>query len=120
MNIIDKIKRKVCFIKHQFGKVNEVVSPDSYELKILKEKILETNKTILLGTSSWENNRKSIRAGILSKNINDFLNWEVVQKTMFYEAARVEYEDVKENQLIMNSIKEAKIGNPKPYSWFFS
>ena len=34
---------------------------------------------------------------------------------MFYEVTRVEYEDVKENQLIMNSIKESKIGNPKPY-----
>jgi len=34
---------------------------------------------------------------------------------MFYEATRVEYEDVKENQLIMNSIKELKIGSPKPY-----
>jgi len=81
----------------------------------VRKKILESNHQDELGTSSWEKNRREIRRAILEENINDFLNWSVIQRTMIYEAPKVEYMEVTKNKLLIDGITESKIGNPKPY-----
>lgn len=111
--IIDRFKRKYISLKHTKRMIVEM--KENEILINLKKKISAIDKSIPLGTSSWEKNRREIRKQILEKNVADFLNWEVIQKTMSFEAPRTEYEDIEKNSLIMKSIKESKIGNPKPY-----
>ena len=115
MKIIQKIKRRLIKYKHKYTKAEQIVKADSKELGILRAKIKKINESEPLGTSSWENNRKLVRSEILNSDINNFLNWEVIQKTMFYEAPEVEYKKVVENQKLLNGVIESKIGNPKPY-----
>ena len=51
-------------------------------LKRLKNKILDIDKNIPLGTTAWEENRKELRRAILEENVYDFLNWNVIKNTM--------------------------------------
>lgn len=115
MNYINKIKRRIIGFNHKCTKPNQIIKEDSDELKLLKEKIKIINETELLGTSSWENNRRVVRNNIVNSDINNFLNWEVIENTMFFEASEVEYKKVVKNQKLFNGIIESKIGNPKPY-----
>lgn len=112
--ILEKIKRKYVSLKHNQRKVDELIDVNNY-LSQLRTKILEINSKDELGTSSWEKNRMEVRRAILEDNINDFLNWSVIQKTMFYEAPKVEYIEVMKNESVANGIIESKIGTPKPY-----
>ncbi len=113
--ILNKIRRSVIDIKHKYSKPEQIIKAESEPLILLKEKIKSIDESILVGTSSWENNRKVLCNLILNYDINNFLNWGVIQKTMFFEAPEVEYKKVATNEKLINSIKESKIGNPKPY-----
>lgn len=115
MSYIKKIKRKLMSLQHKYTKAEQVVEQSSKELETLKEKIEKINETEPLGTSSWENNRKVIRGDILNRDINNFLNWEVIQRTMFYVAPEVEYKKISQSQELLKGVYETKIGNPKPY-----
>ncbi len=115
MNYINKIKRKLMEYSHKLSKVEQIIDSDLKELKILRNKIKSINDTQPLGTSSWESNRRLIRSEIINNDINNFLNWEVIQKTMFFEAPEVEYQKIIKNKQLFSGIKESKIGNPKPY-----
>jgi len=114
VSLLDRVKRKYYFFKHKRRKIDIVKNNNQNFIK-LKEKIENINKNIPLGTSSWENNRKEIRRAILEDNIMDFINWNVIQKTMFFEAPRTEYEDVLKNEQLIKAIGESQIGNPKSY-----
>ncbi len=115
MNYINKIKRRLIAYKHKYTKAESIVKANSTELEILRAKIKKINGSEPLGTSSWENNRKLVRSEILNSDINNFLNWKVIQKTMFFEAPDVEYKKVVKNNQLIDGIVESKIGNPKPY-----
>jgi putative sugar O-methyltransferase len=115
MKLFNKIKRKLVTLWHKHGKVEKVVEQNSKELEALKLKIKNIIDTEPLGTSSWENNRRALRSDILNKDINDFINWEIIQKTMFFEAPEVEYKKVVQNKELVKTIYESQLGNPKPY-----
>ena len=65
------------------------------------------------------NNEKIIVSGFEELRevfqLNDFINWNVIQRTMFFEAPRVEYETVMCNSVLSIAINESKVGNPKRY-----
>jgi putative sugar O-methyltransferase len=114
MNILDRAKSKYVRIKHEYRNINNH-DIDNGKLKILQDEIRVINKSVPLGTSSWENNRREIRRAILEDNISDFINWDVIQKTMFFVAPKVEYLEVMKNQNLAKAIKESTLGNPMPY-----
>ena len=114
MNLIDRIKNRYISLKHTNRTINNEYI-DNQKVKLLRDEIIKINTNIPLGTSSWENNRKEIRKAILNDNLSDFINWNVIQKTMFFVAPKVEYLEVISNQILSKSIKEFKLGNPKPY-----
>lgn len=114
MQIIDKLKKIYFSIKHKRRKKQDRYQDDIYLLE-LKNAIYGINKEIPLGTSLWEEYRKLVRKSILDKEISDFINWEVIQKTMFCEAKAIEYKDIKTNNELFKAINESKVGNPKPY-----
>jgi len=114
MEIIDRLKRKYAFLIHKYSQTNQFVINNDY-LKILQDEIYIISDNIPLGTSSWVNNRKEIRKAILKGDLSDFINWDVIQRTMFFEAPRVEYETVMRNSVLSTAINESKVGNPKQY-----
>ena len=114
MNIIDRLKRKYVFLIHKYFKVNQLEINKDY-LKILQDDICIIRDNIPLDTSSWDNNRKEIRKAIIKGDLSDFINWDVIQRTMFFEAPRVEYETVMCNSVLSTAINESKVGNPKRY-----
>lgn len=114
MNFINKIKIKTNNLRHNFRVVSKQnVNIEIY--KILIKEIKEINKKYKLGNSTWDNNRKEVRRAILEDDISDFLNWNVIKNTMFYESGQLQYEELKSNKRLFQSIKESKVGNPKPY-----
>ena len=104
-----KTLKKFTIMKYLRGKKIDI------NLKCLKDEILDINKNIPLGSSTWENNRKEIRTAILRDNALDFLNWKMIAHTMFHNPIKDWYLEVMENNLLSTAIKETKIGNPKPY-----
>ena len=50
----------------------------------------------------------------MNRNLDDFINWDVIQSSMFYEPPSVEYNKVMNSGLSF-AIKKSDIGNPKPY-----
>jgi len=114
MSLIDRIKNKYTRIKHKNRNINDQ-DIDNEKLKTLQAEIRVINNSVPLGTSSWENNRKEIRRAILEDNIADFINWNIIQKTMFFVAPKIEYLEVIKNENLANAIKESSLGNPMPY-----
>ena len=115
MNIVEGIIKRYISLKHKYTHKN---TSHKYKgsLKVLQNEVSVINDKIPLGTSAWENNRRNIRKSILEfDDISNFINWDVIQKTMFYEAPKVEYQEVIKNELLFRSIEESRIGNPKPY-----
>lgn len=113
LNLIDKVRRKMVLIKHKY-RVIDFLDHDDMNLKQLRKQIHYING-VELGTSSWEIKRKEIRRAILKENMFDFLNFDVIQRNMYFEAFKCWYLEVMKNNLLANSIKESSIGNPKPY-----
>lgn len=81
----------------------------------LRNKILEIELNYPLKESLWDKNRAQLRSDILRKNPNDFINWDVIQNTMFYEAPEIEYINIACKKSILEGVKENKVGYPKPY-----
>ena len=114
MRLTDKIKIRFTNIKHKIRDINDhSVNTEFYKSLIEETKLI--SKKYQLTNSPWDNFRKQIRRAILEEDISDFLNWDVIKTTMFYEPGRQQYEVVKNNKKLLHSIKETKVGNPKPY-----
>ncbi|QDC97808.1 putative sugar O-methyltransferase [Candidatus Methylopumilus universalis] len=64
---------------------------------------------------SWASYLTRLRDHIMNDNINDFLNWEVIKKTMNFEAPYNEFMALKADKTMMPFLSEDKVGNPKPY-----
>ena len=82
----------------------------------IKSKIKEIIKNTL-HTHSWDENIDTFNNNILNDNLNDFLNWSVITKTMFVgECLSLinEYEEIKNDYNNWEDIlEESNIGNPK-------
>jgi putative sugar O-methyltransferase len=112
--LIDKIKKKYFLLKHFLNATNNVPT-DDVNLQILKRKIKKMNVFLFPETTSWDRNRKELRENILRKDISKFLDWNVVKRTMVFEAPKIEYSKVNENKVLSVSIKESSVGKPLPY-----
>ena len=66
-------------------------------------------------TLFWTSILATLRDHIMNDNINDFLNWEVIKKTMNFEAPYDEFMALKADKTMMPFLSEDKVGNPKPY-----
>lgn len=114
MGLIDKFKIRFTNFKHKFREINDLsVNIGFYNTLI--EEINLISKKYQLTDSPWDKYRKDLRRAILEEDISDFLNWDIIKTTMFYEPGKKEYEVVKNNKKLLESIKETQVGNPKPY-----
>lgn len=113
MNILNKIKKVNNKAIHKFKRVDYEISEENYERLI--SDISDIEKTSNSGLEVWERNRKILIKYILEKDIRDFLNWDIIQKTMFFEAPIGVYNEIKKNQELLKAIKESEIGNPRRY-----
>jgi putative sugar O-methyltransferase len=66
-------------------------------------------------TLFWTSILATLRDLIMNDNINDFLNWNVIQNTMFYEAHYEEFLALKSDKTLLPFLNEDKVGSPKPY-----
>jgi len=114
LRLIDRIKRQYLLFKHTLNGVEGVPVAD-LKLQRLKRKIEDIGAPLFPETTSWETNRKELRDNILKMDVSNFLNWNVVKRTMVFDAPTVEYIKVSENNLLLESIQESSIGNPVPY-----
>lgn len=112
--IVNRIKIEFTNFKHRNRAINDHHVNAEFYKNLIKE-VNVINKKYQLGDSTWDNYRKDFRKVLLEDDISDFLNWDVILKTMFYEPGKLQYEAVKNNKKLLRSIKETKIGNPKPY-----
>jgi glycosyltransferase involved in cell wall biosynthesis/tetratricopeptide (TPR) repeat protein len=96
-----------------------------YEETLIRQLCFDTKSLDLqekhpLTNEAWESFRKIVRELILTENPRNFLNWDVINATMFYEPNIIEVE-LKYLQLLPDwlqwkeAIKESPVGNPKPY-----
>ena len=119
--ILDKIQKKIF---NFFYKVNKLNEPSELEKKLINElkkdiKILpdiEINGSEVL--EAWNDNRRLLRKMILENDPRNFLNWKVIQNTMFYEPDIKELKYIKKYKnfdILKKAIIESKIGNPKPF-----
>jgi putative sugar O-methyltransferase len=73
--------------------------------------------------NAWLENRKEIRRLILQDDIRDFLNWDVMKRTMVFTPDIAELKHLKKlpdwNRW-KKAISESSVGNPQPYSAFKS
>lgn len=107
------IRKVLRNIKHFFRNTDYEISQSNY--KELLSTVEGVDKEENMGLEAWDSNRKQLRNNILQNNIKDFLNWDVVQNTMFFEPPVEEYEKVMGNDVLKKAIVESKIGCPKPY-----
>lgn len=80
----------------------------------LKKEVLLIS-TVESGTEIWEKYRIELRRSIASSDINYFLSWPELMRTMFFEAPRVEYEYIIKDKIFSSAIVENFIGSPKYY-----
>jgi putative sugar O-methyltransferase len=112
--IINRIKIELTNFKHRNRVINDYnVNAEFYKTLIKEVRVID--QKYQLSDSTWDNYRKEFRRAILEDDISDFLNWDVIKETMFYEPGKLQYEVVKNNKKLLKSIKESEVGNPKPY-----
>ncbi|MHB1316312.1 MAG: hypothetical protein ACYCZW_00455 [Minisyncoccota bacterium] len=87
-------------------------------IKLLRQSVAGINFTGET-TSEWLQNQKNLRELILTKDPRDFINWVVILYTMFYDAATVEFDSLRQSPRWDNTyvphLHEDKIGNPPRY-----
>lgn len=96
-----------------------------YEETLIRQLCFDTKSLNLQGeppstNEAWESCRKRLIELILTENPRNFLNWDVINATMFYDTNIIEVE-LKYLQLLPDwlqwkeAIKESPVGNPIPY-----
>jgi hypothetical protein len=119
---IHRIRRKIFYLTHQR---KESANPPSAaeEIKINKlrgaiKKLLPLYPEISISDSEkfWLQNCINLREKIINSDPRNFLNWVVVQQTMFHDASYLEYKELKNNWAYWGEkLAEDKFGNPMPY-----
>lgn len=70
--------------------------------------------------SSWEKFVEEIEMKISNESINNFLQWKVIKQTMFHNAKFIEYQSVRNSELLRkfpNLIIEDSFGTPNKFIW---
>lgn len=118
--ISDKIHRKIFNFFYKVKKLNE---PSELEKKLISElkKGIKSLPDIEISGSgaleAWNNNRRLLRKIMLENDPRNFLNFKVIQNTMFYEPDIKELKYIKKHKnfdILKKAITESEIGNPKP------
>lgn len=69
-------------------------------------------------TKEWDIFQKKFLQFIKNEDLNNFLQWQVINDTMFFNAPYIEFLSLKNSKnwtLWKKGIKESSVGNPKPY-----
>ena len=93
-------------------------SLDYNSLVALKESIkkLQTEDPLVDSRDSWQRNRSQLRLMLLSRDLGAFLKWDVIKKTMIFNAPLKEYWGLRKNwSMWRNAIIEDSVGMPEPY-----
>lgn len=90
---------------------NELVAVKKSIKKLqIEEPLAENSK------DSWLKNRNELRLMLSTKDLSTFLKWDVIKRTMYYNAPFVEYWGLKKNwSMWKNAIIEDHVGMPEPY-----
>lgn len=125
MELFEKVKKKFFELTYKKAKLS---SPSTDEQKLINElrsRIIRLSKSDTATDSKvkkgWVDYKTKIRQLILNDDPRDFINWEVVKKTMFFEPPIRELEFLQKLpdwSQWKKAMKESPIGNPKPY-WAF-
>ena len=81
--------------------------------------LLSVEPTASGATKAWIKNRIELRKNILSRDPRNFLQWEVVQKTMFHECKQTELEFLKKQtnwNILQRALVEDSAGNPRRFT----
>ncbi|MCM2282149.1 MAG: putative sugar O-methyltransferase [Bdellovibrionaceae bacterium] len=92
------------------------VSRESIEdLKAAIRALPPREKASSAAQDEWNSNLVKLRQYVQSKDVRDFLNWDVIQQTMFHHPADTEYDYLQKSQFPKSLLIEDRIGNPTPY-----
>jgi len=109
---------------YYFKYFGSTISKDK-NVAALRSKILKIEQTRFDDLTScnieWLNYNKRLRDLILKENPCFFLNWDIIQSTMFCEPLFVEFDYLKKSDCwgkIRKGLKESPVGNPRPYRYY--
>jgi len=119
---IHRARRKFFYLSHK-RKTPDIAPTASEEekIKILRMAIealppLYPEKSSSETEKIWTLFAANLRKKIINADLRNFLNWEIIQYTMFHEASYLEYNELKKDWAYWNKkITENKFGNPMPY-----
>jgi putative sugar O-methyltransferase len=122
--VINRLRRKIFYLAYRRKELTPATAVEEERIRELREKI-KSLPAILPDSSaseaekSWRRNVISLRQQISAADPRDFLNWEVVQSTMFFQANwgnYVEYQELKKSwNYWKDKLAENRFGNPKPF-----
>jgi len=95
-------------------------SLDDNSLVAVKESIkkLQTEDPLVDSGDSWQKNRSKLRLMLLSRDLGAFLKWDVIKRTMIYNAPFKEYLGLRKNwSMWRTAIIEDIAGMPEPYKF---
>lgn len=121
MNIKERLKSKL-FPKPLIKEptLNDVTDPEIELIYQLRDDIQQLNFKPN-ANSSWENNRYQLKKHILLSDPRNFLKWPFIIGSMFWEADKVEFDELSSSKLwtkFIPAIKESKIGTPTTYQYY--
>lgn len=119
--ILDRVHRRIFNLFYKVKKMNEPSELGKKSINELKKNIkrlpdIEISSSNVL--KEWNNYRRLLRKMVLENDPRNFLNWKVIQNTMFWGGDIKELKYIKRHKnfdIIKKAITESKIGNPKPF-----
>jgi hypothetical protein len=117
------------YIKWLYDLIVGVVGPakqtgeaslDDNSLVAVKESIkkLQDEDPLVDSRDSWQRNRNQLRLMFLSGDLGAFLKWDVIKRTMIYNAPLKEYWGLRKNwSMWRTAIIEDRIGMPESYKF---
>ena len=95
-------------------------SLDDNSLVAVKESIkkLQTEDPLVGSGDSWQRNRNELRLMLLSRDLGAFLKWDMIKRTMIYNAPFKEYWGLRKDwSMWRTAIIEDRAGMPEPYKF---
>jgi hypothetical protein len=122
LKTIQRARRKIFYFTHKREDLLNAPSSEEEE-KINKIRGAIKNLPPLSPKTSvsdaekiWLQFSLNLREKIINSDPRNFLNWEVIQYTMFHDASYLEYRELKKDwSYWKKNLMEDKFGNPMPY-----
>lgn len=122
VGFLDKVRCKLFNIAYRCGSLPPATIAEQKLISELRSRISQLPEPKMAGTSeaekTWVSHRNDLRRQILTDDPRNFLNWEIIRRTMFFEPAVAELKFLQSLPTWskwQKAIKESSVGNPKPY-----